>query len=496
MASMNGSTLACAAAPRAAVRRRRAARGPLWLQIALSAALVLAVGLAAFRVTLWSAGGSLVWSDGVAYFLTARSLVIDGNSDIGNEIADLEARPAGTSLAGTQLLDSLRTNMRRDASGRAYTPWPVGAGALMTPFYAAGWAAERLVAEREGRMPDSYGLLPQYFFGIGSLAWGLIGFWAAFFACRRIVPAGPASIGALGAVLAGPAVFYMFGHPSMAHALSFGLAGLATLSWLRQWQEGAGVVRFALLCLLVGLLAAVRLQSLLFALLPASLLLRAAWRSGFFAALRLALAGALTGAAGLAMQIAHARLYGPPQTGITLTGAVVMIGTYPFHLGSPYFLDVLLSCRHGAFHWAPILGIASLGLAVAAWREGWARVLLLAVLAQVWLIGALGIASFDRVVPDFSGDWNTHWQGGTSFGMRYLTECTPMFALGLAWLASRGWPRRARLWQAGTLALAGWNGLLMLAYGLGTVSRSYCVTYPQMLQGVSEALGRLLERLA
>jgi len=37
-----------------------------------------------------------------------------------------------------------------------------------------------------------------------------------------------------------------------------------------------------------------------------------------------------------------------------------------------------------------------------------------------------------------------------------------------------------------------WNGLLILAYGLGTVSHSSCVTYPEMVAGVGQALSKLV----
>ena len=188
----------------------------LWISVLIT----LVFGLASFRVTTWSTSGFLVWSDGVAYFLFARSLVLDGNSDITNEFEELDKLKSANSKSGTNLMDSIRVNTRYNPkTGRIYTPWPVGAGVVMAPFYALGYLTERIVAAVSDRAPNSYGVIPQYFFGFGSLAFGLLGFWATFLCCRQIAGANWAYLGSLGAVLAGPAVFYIFVNPTMAHAM-------------------------------------------------------------------------------------------------------------------------------------------------------------------------------------------------------------------------------------------------------------------------------------
>lgn len=463
--------------------------------LGISVLITLVVGLASFRVTTWTTSGFLVWSDGVAYFLYARSLVLDGNSDITNEFEEVDKLKPAMSKSGSSLMDSIRVNTRLNPeTGRVFTPWPVGAGVVMVPFYALGYATERLVAAVSGRAPNSYGVIPQYFFGIGSLAFGLLGFWATFLCCREVADTKRAYMGSLGAVLAGPAVFYIFVNPTMAHAMSFGLVALLTLLWWRQWKEGATPGRFALLGLLLGILISIRFQNAIFGILLAALLLREVQRSAWLKAVVTGFSGALAVSVPLMSQVLHSHFYGPPKTTLSLEpSGLLMIGNYPIHLKSPFFLDVLFSCRHGAFHWAPVLAIGLIGIIWAARREGWAWVFLFTILCHVYLIGGLGIADFSGSSATFdTSNWNDHWKGGTSFGMRYLTECAPFFAVGLATLLEGTGKKIGELWWAGLLlVLVGWNALLILAYGLGTVSRSNCVTYGEMVRGVAQALAKV-----
>ena len=466
----------------------------LWLSIVVT----LAIGLVAFRVTVSTTAGFLVWSDGLAYFFHARSLVLDGNSDITNEFDEFDRRyPIDPNKSS--VMDSIRMNTgRNEETGRVVAPWPVGMGLVTAPFYALGFAAESIVASVQGREPDSFGIIPQYFFAFGSLAFGLLGFWATYLCCRQIADEARSYLVALCAVFAGPAAFYIFVNPSMAHAVSFGLASSLILMWWRQWVAGTGPRAMLLPGLILGLLVTIRLQNAIFGLLLAALVMRELWRGGWLRSVASALAGLATCAIPMTALVLHSAAYGPPHAKFALQqGGVLMVGSYPIHLQSPFFFDVLFSCRHGAFHWAPILALGTIGLIWAARRESWALVLLAVFALQVYLIGGIGIAdpSGHRATFDPS-NWNDHWKGGTSFGMRYLTECTPLFAAGLVTLLNMSRTSTATiLWRIGLTILVVWNGLLILAYGLNTVSRSYCVTYGEMWAGVTQALAKIFGRL-
>jgi hypothetical protein len=86
-----------------------------------------------------------------------------------------------------------------------------------------------------------------------------------------------------------------------------------------------------------------------------------------------------------------------------------------------YVLNVLFSTRHGWFVWTPITLIGVIGLLYGARRQPAIGISLsIAIALQVALIGSL----------------STNWSGkGISFGIRMLTVCIPIVALGLAfWL--------------------------------------------------------------
>jgi hypothetical protein len=483
-----------------------------WRAVVLSALLGFGIAVAVLPVVVARTGGWVLRNDGAAYFLYARALVIEGSTDPTDGYRQLDARfprdPEGP-------LAALReTALRVPGTGRLALPWPVGAGVLMAPFYAAGWGAERLAASWSGRAPDSFGPIPQLGYGIGAVVYGLLGFWASFLAAARVAAPGAAAAAVLALVFAGPAVFYVFLHPTMAHAPSLGLAALLVLLWWRLWDAGeAGMAALAGLAALLGLLVLVRYQNVVFGVLPAALWARLAsrgqWRSPARAAAAV-LAAALAYAAPLAVELAHLESTGeirwvqlaagkaamapiswqapgkaamPAPTAWDPAGAALGPGGVPHVVlsqnrldwRSPHFLDVLLSCQHGAFYWTPVLGLGAAALAVQALRHGWARALVAVLLASVYLAGCLV--------------GRTNWSGDNAFGMRYLTESVPLLAPALAmWIGLAARPAARRAWAVALALLVVGNGLLILAFARRTISHNLCVTYPQMAAGIVRAL--------
>jgi hypothetical protein len=503
---------------------------PSWRAVGLAALLGLGAAAAVLPVVAARTGGWLVRNDGVAYFLYARALVLEGSTDPTDGCRRIEARSGPGARDPMGPLAALHESLRRvPGTGRVALPWPVGAGVLMAPFYAAGWGAERLAASRQGRAPDSFGFLPQYFYGLGAAAYGLLGCWASFRAAARVAPAGAAAASVLALVLAGPAVFYVFLHPAMSHAPSLGLAALLVLLWWRLWDAGrAGTAELAGLAALLGLLVLVRYQNVVFAVLPAALWARLAgrgqWRSARAAATA-AVAAALAGAAPLALEVSHLAQTGELRWtrpvawaeglvggagrraaagagaagasgaaagetagraaaaaggaagggGAAPDGRDVTLAQNRFDFTSPHFADVLLSCQHGAFYWTPVLGLGTAALAWQALRRGWARALGAVLLAGVYLVGCL--------------TGRTNWSGDNAYGMRYLTESVPLLAPALAvWIGAATRPAARSAWALGLALLVAANGLLMLAFARRTISHQFCVTWSQMAAGVVRAL--------
>jgi len=454
--------------------------------------MLMALAIVSFSVR---SNGMAVWSDGVGYFLYARSLVIDGNFDVTNEFEHLDTKFPSDSKA----LEPLRKWSSRSADGTLQTPWPHGIGLVMAPFYAAGYAVEAAVAAVQGRQANSYGVIPQAGYILGSVAFGILGFWCLVLICRPLTGEREAYLCALATILCGPLLFYILFHPSMAHAPSFGLIALLTLIWIRAWQKGTTYFSMIALGVVLGLAATVRYQNALFAILPAALGLWDIKRDGFGVALRRAAAAAVACLVPLVLLAgSHVNV---DSRGIE---GGVTVAQYPVNFASPYFFEVLFSCRHGAFHWSPVLALGVLGLLWTLFAKPkvqlvtprtWAAVLLATFAAHVYLMGGLGLSTVAYVADGMSSGWLHHWDDAPSFGMRYLSECAPIFAVGLACLmyATRRYLHVA-LWMIVLGVLAAWNGLLVVAYGMETITRSGCLPYSDMLSGFASILGKVLAR--
>ncbi len=446
----------------------------------LSLALTLAVGSCTFSATIaLSRAGTLVKTDGLAYFLYARSAVIDFDTDITNEFETLDRRiPEGYD----NMMVALRKHGKRHPeTGKIVVPWPVGSGLVMVPFYALGWWAELTVSTLQGRPADSYGLIPQFFYGTGSLVYGWLAFWGTWWCCRRVVGAQRiaglpiAATAPLVMFATGSTVFYLFISPSMAHGASVGLVALLLCLWWRHWDgESRGLV---LPGLLLGSMMTVRYQNTMFFPLLVASVLREWHRSSFREAARQAVTGVLATLVPLTVQVVHyLAMHGTSRSEIDVGSGGLALEQNQVSPLSPGFFDVLFSCLHGALYWTPIVAVGLAGLFWAARSASWARVFLLTFTVHVYLIGALADGT-----------------AGHAFGMRYLIENSPLLAVGLAFLLQRAAASRgATRGLLALLVLLGlWNGLLILAFGTGTISGTHCVTHAEMVRGVGETLTRL-----
>lgn len=283
--------------------------------VLLSGIVTLIVGVVAFSVTLGPRSGFLAWGDGFGYFLYARSLVLDFDRDLTNEYEELEARFPKDLKAAVVFRNLTK---RVPETGRIAVTWPSGSALVMAPFYALGYGVELVMAALSGRPADSYGIIPQYFYGFGSLVYGLVGFWATFLCCRRVADDKTAYLAALAVVLGGPVVFYIFFHPTYAHASAFGLVSVMTLLWWRHWHgETRGIAVIAFLGLLLGLLVTIRYQNAVFGILLVGLILRDAYRRSPSGAIREAVVGIAACLLPLTLEgLHHVATYGVPSGGL------------------------------------------------------------------------------------------------------------------------------------------------------------------------------------
>lgn len=451
-------------------------------RVVVSLVLTSLVGGVVLTVLLLHEPGAIYRNDGTVYFLYTRSLVVDLDLDFTNDYELLDRRYP----PGAEEVDVMRlTAQRQLRSGRVVFPWPYGIAALMAPPYALGYGVELAAAAVAGRAPDSFGAIPQLFFGFGVLAWGLLGFWTTFLLCRDVAAergAGeaPAWIATLAVLFGSSVVFYAFLHPTMAHAPSFGVVALLVWLWWRRWR-GADVSP-VLLGALVGVLVTVRYQHVLYALLLLPLFVREARRDRRTALRQWTVlaAAALVPVALLAVHLAATVEPAVAANEWHLGGEGVTLGQNEIDPRSPYFWQVLFSCQHGAFYWTPVLLVGFLGLLWSARAHAWAATFAAVFLAHVYLVGAL------------AGLRGYNWSGSVAFGMRYLTETAPLLAAGATALLAAAWTARRRVWRGALTALlaalvAG-NGLLVLAYGMNEISHLDCVTHREMAAGIGRAL--------
>jgi hypothetical protein len=449
--------------------------------VAWSVALTLAVAVGILSLNSFVPDGSIIRSDGLAYFMYARSIVVDHDTDLTAEYPAVMQRYANQPHLTTSLVIY---GHRVPGTGKFVVPWPIGAGVLMAPFYAVGYGAEYAVASLQHRAPDDFGAIPQYAVALGSVLFGVLAFWTSFACCVRIGTVRAAYLGSLSALLASPAVFYIFFAPTMAHAISLGLVGLLTWMFLVSWQDGTQ--RVFLLGLLLGVLVAVRYQNVLFGLMVIALLARDTWRRGVAVGLRETAMVALGGAIPIAMQAAHYVAMNGLSLGYQAdTGqGLVLLNHARIGLDASQFVGVMFSCNKGAFYWAPLMAIGVVGLLDAARRHAWATIMVAIFLANVVLISLLRWGNA------------TALDMGVSFGMRYLTECCVLVAMGLAALASKA--RTRAVWQC-SVAVAAlfsvWNLALVLAYVM-TIPRAGCVTYPEMAHGMGRAAVKVFALIA
>ncbi len=417
-----------------------------YLVLATLTAVCLAAFLAAIPIP--RADGQLLTADGFGYYAYLPPLVLDHDLDVRDQFAPRAEARSGT--AGPARAQA------------APPPWTIGTALLWLPFFVLAHAlALALDAFGAGIRLDGLGYWHQAFVLAGSIVYGGLALVFAFDVARRVASAASALWATVLLLCAGNLVYYMTAEPSMAHAVSAFAVGLFYVLWMR-WRGAWGPGRCLLLGASLGLIALVRTQEVLLAVVPLATELGDALRrrpADGGKAVRSWLRGVLLVAAAacvtfLPQAIASHALLGAwwrlPQLSASF-------GPNPtaFSWSAPHFADVLFSARRGLFSWHPVYLIALLGL-VPLWRRD--RALAAAVL--------LGVAGQAYVI----GSWFYWWQG-RSFGGRTFIGCMPLFAASLAalldWALERFANRRRMLARlgvavAGLLVLA--NLLLFLEY--------------------------------
>jgi hypothetical protein len=425
-------TLALAAGVLAIVMLNRRRAGPVLTAL-------FTVGLA-LQLQL----GARLQSDGFYYFAYLRSLVFDHDVNFMNDYRML-------GLGDKTYL------FQPTATGHAESAWTIGPAIVWSPFFAVGHlAATRLRASGVDVATDGTSYPYRQAICVASLFYGLLGCWCAYRLTLLFFPAPLAAPAVVLTVAGSFMLWYLVKEPSMTHATS--MASVAGFTWL--WaatRERRTLGSWALLGVLAGLMALIRWQNLLFALLPGLDAARILWQTGRDRdgrALRETLAGCaaflLCALAGfLPQMLAWQAMYGSPIARSPVGPQI--------RWTDPHLVDILWSARNGLFSTTPILYVCAIGLlAFTAGRPAAGLPMLAAVAVMIY---------FNACIQD--------WWGSAGFGGRRFDGLIPILCVGLAaFVESAGRLVRRHATAAVTTllaALAIWNLALMGAAQGGAV---------------------------
>ncbi len=395
--------------------------------------IVLIYGFAVLRMSPIG-----ITSDGGLYFGYLRSLVFDGDLQIGPE------------------LEFLRQ------TGRHHYVVPIGPMAVWAPLYLAvylvdtiarvlGWSAPPASAVELG-LTGPYvraALFTSFLLAAGGLV-------VMHLRLRREFPRLTALTATLLLYAGTTLLFYTIYEPSLPHPASFGLAALFVVYSERLTRDRSLTGRDAILLGgLYGLMCVVRPQNALFIVFPI------AWQSRALEkrlCLRPVLLFAL-GAAPFALlqgAMAYALL---SQQSYSLLGEGGYLRPWDSH-----WLDVLFSSWHGLFSWTPIAYVAFLGT-LLYWRRNrrWSTAALAVFAAMCWVNGS-------------AEDWHGSW----AFGARRFTSTLVVLAPGLAAAVAlvRKRPMLLIAPVAGFAAL--WNFYLMVQWNKDYIPREAPVSFERI----------------
>jgi len=395
----------------------------------------------------------LAVGDGLAYLIWLDSIALDGDLDLSNQAAKFGA------------LNTYHI-YREERTGKWASAFPFGIGLLLTPFYWAGAALDRLPAFR---VNDAHFLgiqgVPFAYSLCAMIGVNLLALWTVILAYRiaRRFAAPWAAAGATVATFVGtPLLFYSSVDPLNSHIGGAFAATAFVLLWLRARDglkagiqeagsadlvhpghgRGACVQQPVLswfgLGLVGGLVALCRWQVSLIAIPPVvELLFSRRWREVLAMALGFSLLAWL-------IPFSWWQMFGSPVVLPASQGDSNIAMIAPVHT-----LDVLLSPIAGLLPWSPIVALALVGLWPLARRDR----------ALAW--SGLAMFVLQALICGMVRDW---W-AGIGFGMRRMAELYPLYTLFLAVLVSSASWRR---WLIGpvwalTAVLAAYGIALVLA---------------------------------
>jgi len=422
-------------------------------------ALIFAVFLVLFLIVKIHYTGWVIGSDGLGYYAHLRSAVVDRDLHYANEF--LEYNKFGHGVPDPYL---------RTATDHVPNKYFVGPAMLWAPFF---FVAHALTIEAENFgfkvLPNGYSVLYQFFIGLGSITYGLMGLVLIYRILLNFFQKEESLLATVLITLSTNVLYYLTTEPTMTHAMSLFAVSLFAYLWIK--DLGNRTYRSVLfLGITAGLMTLIRPQELVF-----SIVLVMEW-SGIFKL-------GSNAASSLFERIIQAVLFGAMVLIVLIPQFIVwkilygkfILYSYSgegFNLFSPHLLDTLFSAYHGLISWTPVILPALVGMGLFCRKQPKIGFLLLTAFALQWYLNA---------------SWWCWWFG-VSFGNRAYISCSFIFAIGLAALLSeiQKWKMTVRLIS---VALIGWNLLFISQYTLGMLPHNEPVVWKQVIINQYEVIG-------
>jgi hypothetical protein len=402
---------------------------------ALVCLAVIAVGAYVYVGSL-AVATPRVKGDGNGYYAYLPGVLLDHDTSFRRLVASDFPDPAALGPAG----------LTEQPSGRYLDKYSYGAALIAAPLFAVG----HLVATASGQTATGYTGTEEFFAGLGALAAGLIGLLALRSFLGRRFNDEVVAVTLVAMALGTGLLHWMVYDPLYSHAYSFGAVAVLALAMTRFREDPASWSRAIALGLAIGIVILLRIPNIV--IVGGLCLLGVDSRAALarrIAACR-AHAGRIAAAAGCALLplIPQEVIWGH-ATGHWLASPYVGEG---FTWTDPH-LEALYSWRpHGLLPYAPVLGLALIGLPILWRRErdlAWAA--LVAIVLDAYVICT----------------WH-QWDLGVAFGQRAFVDLVPILALPFAALISAAWPTRWRRPAIGLVTILTATTVLgMLAYWQG-----------------------------
>jgi hypothetical protein len=413
------------------------------------------LGLFILQLLLSFRPGNLAW-DGVYYYAYARSIVIDGDLHLKNDLQlAYDVTPAYDFAAAG--LEDVQT-----PTGRVDSPFAIGTGLLWIPWFALVYGLTRLAAPLGIGPAAPTGFEWPFLWTMATVTavYGWIAILVGYRLIRQWISRWAAVFAAAVLMFVTPLWYYGLHEPFYAHPASAMTVALFVATWWHTTQKHAlsddDALKLGALC---GLAALVRWQNLAYMVLPLLTALGAGWcawraneRQKLRTSTRYLLVSGLAALVVFSPQIAVWTLfYGRPW--------VIPQGADFVDLRIPWLPQVLLSPFHGLVPWMPVVVPALIGLVLLGRRRSRAALpLLIAFSLQIIINSSI-----------------RQWYGGGGYGARRFSSALIILLIGYAALLSRRRPRWIRI---GAVALGGFLMLhqwLILRYGFAERIGGYAI---------------------